>query len=42
MPYFKNDIVEKFIFTYEFDIIDDDLINIFLNIIIRIIYSVQN
>ena len=29
MPYFNNDSVEKFILTYEFDIIDDDLINIF-------------
>ena len=30
MPYFKNDSVERFILTYEFDIIDDELINIFL------------
>ena len=30
MPYFKNDIVERFIFTFEFDFIDDDLINLFL------------
>ena len=30
MPYFNNDSVEKFILTYEFDIVDDDLINIFL------------
>ena len=29
MPYFNNDSVEKFILTYEFDIVDDDLINIF-------------
>ena len=25
MPYFKNDIVQRFIFTYEFDFIDDDI-----------------
>ena len=30
MPYFNNDSVERFILTYEFDIVDDDLINIFL------------
>ena len=30
MPFFNNDSVEKFILTYEFDIIDDELINIFL------------
>ena len=30
MPYFKNDSVEKFIFTYEFDIYDDELTNLFL------------
>ena len=30
MPYFKNDIVQRFIFTYEFDFIDDDLVNLFL------------
>ena len=30
MPYFNNDGVERFILTYEFDIIDDELINIFL------------
>ena len=30
MPFFNNDKVEKFILTYEFDIIDDELINIFL------------
>ena len=25
MPYFNNDSVEKFVLTYEFDIIDDEL-----------------
>ena len=30
MPYFNNDSVEIFILTYEFDIVDDELINIFL------------
>ena len=30
MPYFNNDSVERFVLTYEFDIVDDDLINIFL------------
>ena len=29
MPYFNNNSVERFILTYEFDIVDDDLINIF-------------
>ena len=31
MPYFKNNIVEKFVFTYEFDFNDDELINLFLD-----------
>ena len=30
MPYFKNNILEKFVFTYEFDFNDDQLINFFL------------
>ena len=29
MPYFKNNIIDKFIFTFEFNFIDDDLINMF-------------
>ncbi len=29
MPYFKNNSINKFIFTYEFDLIDDELINLF-------------
>ena len=31
MPYFKNNSIEKFIFTFEFDFIDNDLINLFSN-----------
>ena len=30
MPYFNNDSVERFILTYEFDIVDDELTNIFI------------
>ena len=30
MPYFNKDDVERFIFTYEFDIVDDNIINLFL------------
>ena len=30
MPYFNNDSVERFILTYEFDIVDDELIDIFI------------
>ena len=30
MPYFNKDDVERFIFTYEFDIVDDNVMNSFL------------
>ena len=30
MPYFNNNSVERFILTYEFDIVDDELTNIFI------------
>ena len=30
MPYFNNDSIERFILTYEFDIVDDNVMNSFL------------